>query len=215
MRKKNGKRKKRLRNAVIWVLGMLMLMLLWVAYIQWRMCVVAASPPPEHADAGIVLGAALRNGRPSPALRERLDQALKLYREGRFDHWIVSGGRDYPSAKYTEAQGMKLYLLEQGVPDASIIEENDARSTYENLQYSKRIMESRGWSRAVIVTHAYHGARALDIARFVGYSRPAVSTVRSEVLWMPWHRGRETLAFTKWTLDKLTMTWTAGSRSAP
>lgn len=157
----------------------------------------------EKADVGIVLGAALWDGEPSPALRERLDHALELYREGWFDAFILTGGYDYVGAKLTEAEGMRNYLVERGVPEEDILLENAARSTYENLVFSQNIMASRGWSKAVIITHTYHGARALDIARFLGYEDPVVSVTDSKVMNMAWHMARETLAYTKWQADKL------------
>ena len=63
-------------------------------------------------------------------------------------------------------------------------------------------MEQEGWKAAIIVTHTYHGARALDIAEFLDYEQPHMSVIESQVMYMPYHKARETLAFTKWTLDK-------------
>jgi hypothetical protein len=44
------------------------------------------------------------------------------------------------------------------------------------------------------------------MAKFIGFNDPYVSTTASTVMYMPWHRARETLAFTKWEMDKLLMT---------
>jgi uncharacterized SAM-binding protein YcdF (DUF218 family) len=175
----------------------------WIAYVQWRIASIEEQPFTGRAEVGIVLGAALWNGEPSPALRERLDHALKLYGEGRFDTFIVTGGYDHPGAKLSEAEGMQRYLTAKGIPEDRILMENAARSTYENLVFSRNLMGAHGYRKAVIVTHAYHGARALDIARFLKYEDPVVSAAESRVLNMAWHRARETLAFTKWQLDKL------------
>lgn len=179
----------------------------WVGYVQWFIHSVERAPIKNRGDVGIVLGAALWNGEPSPGLRERLDHALQLYREGWFDRFIVTGGYDHPGAEWTEAEGMQRYLNAQGVPHEDIVLENAARSTYENLYFSGQIMASRGWEQAIIVTHSYHGARALDIAKFLDYAEPVVSVTDSDVMNMVWHKGRETLAFTKWQLDKL-LIWT-------
>lgn len=188
-----------------WRIGLLvvLLALAWTGYVQWKIESAIRQELPISADVGIVLGAALWNDEPSPGLRERLDQALKLYRERRVPRLIVSGGLDNNRSTLTEAEGMKHYLVEQGMPEQDVVTENEARSTYENLLFSKRIMERNGWERAIIVTHHYHGARALDMARFIGMKEPHVSTTASTVMYMPWHRARETLAFTKWELDKL------------
>src|SRR5690242_8616129 len=46
----------------------------------------------QHRDAAVVLGASLWHNKPSPALRERLNRALDLYRKGNIDTFILSGG---------------------------------------------------------------------------------------------------------------------------
>ncbi|MDF2722890.1 MAG: hypothetical protein K0Q59_2565 [Paenibacillus sp.] len=178
----------------------------WVGYVQWLIHATQDRTTSEHRTAAIVLGAALWNDRPSPGLRERLDTAYQLYAAKQVDHLIVSGGLDANGATITEAEGMKRYLVERGVPDEAIVEERKATSTYENLLYSKAIMDSQGWTKPIIVTHQFHGARAADIARFVGLEDAAVALTDSQVLWMPWHNIRETLAYTKWLATKAKLT---------
>ncbi|CAM3519853.1 YdcF family protein [Marinicrinis lubricantis] len=177
--------------------------LFWTGYVQWQIHTTQDSRLEEPVDAGIVLGAALWNGVPSPALKERLDHALALYNDGSFRKFIVSGGYDVPGARYTEAEGMKNYLVEHGVPPEDVLLENQATSTYENIKLSKEIMDDHRLSTAVIITHSYHGARAKDIAQFLQFEPAIVSTTPSKVMNMAWHQFRETLAFTKWQLDKL------------
>jgi len=157
---------------------------------------------PAQADVGIVLGASLWDNKPSPGLIERLDQALSLYRSHVFGRFIVTGGLDAGGAVLTEAEGMRNYLLQQGVPADRIVVEPSATSTYENLKFSQIIMRERGWRTAVIVTHQYHGSRSLDIAEALHYERPQVSVTHSKVMNMAYHRSREVLAYTKWLLQK-------------
>lgn len=199
-------RKKRQRLRWVLRLGILGIVLLaiWTVYVQWKIQ-AAQFGETKAADVGIVLGAALWNDKPSPGLRERLDHAFALYEHGKYPRLIVSGGLDGNSSKLTEAEGMKNYLVEKGVPAESIFLENEARSTYENLLFSRKIMEQNGWRSAVIVTHHYHGARAKDIAAFIGMREADVDTADSRVMNMTWHNARETLAFTKWEVDKLLM----------
>lgn len=174
-------------------------------WLFWRITQYEPLNPVPQREAAIVLGAALWNNKPSPGLRERLDQALKLYREGRVDKLIVSGGLDRNGSTLTEAQGMRIYLVAKGVPQENIFLENRATSTYENLVYSRAVAKQRGINSYLIVTHEYHAARALDMARFIGYEDPAVSSVKSKVLNAARNQTRETLAFGKWQLDKLLM----------
>ncbi|RED60315.1 YdcF family protein [Cohnella lupini] len=158
---------------------------------------------PVSADAGIVLGATLWNNAPSPGLRERLDLGLELYRSGVFKSFIVTGGLDDNGATLTEAEGMRDYLMAQGVPESSILLDSKSTSTYENLLFARDIMESRDWHKSVIVTHDYHGSRAADIARKLDYDPVQVRVTRSKVLKMSYHETREVLAYTKWLVTKM------------
>jgi vancomycin permeability regulator SanA len=78
----------------------------WTLYIQW-MIYSAQHKELKKADIGIVLGAALWNDVPSPALRERLNAAYELHKEGYFSKIIVSGGMDHNGSTIPEAEGMK------------------------------------------------------------------------------------------------------------
>ncbi|MFC5531876.1 YdcF family protein [Cohnella yongneupensis] len=156
-----------------------------------------------RADVGIVLGASLWDEVPSPALKERLDYAIKLYDQGMFSHLIVTGGKDKPTARLSEAEGSREYLIAHGVPDEAIAMDKLSRDTYENLLYAKDIMSEQGWHSAVIVTHSYHGSRAADMARTLDYSPVQVQVTDSEVLKIHYHEAREVLAYTKWLVRKM------------
>lgn len=184
------------------VTALVIIGILWGIYVQWLIHYAEKTYSSDTRDAGIVLGAALWDDRPSPALRERLDLAVKLYQDRYFSRVIVTGGLDENGSTIPEARGMAAYLMRQGIPESDIFIEPVARSTYENLKYTRDIMDNNGWSSAYIITHTYHGARALDIAEYLGYDSPAVALTDSKVMWMPWHKMRETLAFTKWKLMK-------------
>ena len=78
---------------------------------------------------------------------------------------IVSGaqGRNEPC---TEAEGMADYLLTKGIPAERILQEREARTTAENLAYSRKLMPEG--SSVGIVTNNFHVFRALQIAREQG-----------------------------------------------
>lgn len=198
----SGKRSGRTRKCMYGLLIFVLLGFLWSVYV-WVQINKAESTLQGKADVGIILGASMWGDQPSPGLRERLEHGLKLYQEGYYPFLIVSGGLDKPGYKYTEAEGMRNYLVSKGVPEEAIILENEATSTYENLLYSQRIMKDHDWKRAIIVTHDYHGTRALEIAGTLGYDQPALSITTSTVLPMFRHKSREVLAYTKWTADRL------------
>ena len=196
------KRSNRTRKCLYGLLILFLLGLLWSVYV-WVQINKAESTLQGKADVGIILGASMWGDQPSPGLKERLEHGLKLYQEGYYPVLIVSGGLDKPGYKYTEAEGMRNYLVSKGVPEEAIILENEATSTYENLLYSQRIMKENDWKRAVIVTHDYHGTRSMEIAGTLGYDQPSLSITTSTVLPMFKHKSREVLAYTKWTADRL------------
>lgn len=177
--------------------------LLWCAYALGNINKAATTAPMQKADVGIILGMSMWGDEPSPGLKERLDYGLKLYKEGMFPQFIVSGGLDKPDLQYTEGQGMRNYLVAQGVPENAIFVENEATSTYENLLYSKEIMTREGLSSAIIITHTYHGWRSYEIADELGYMRPELGLTESTVLSMTKQKSREILAYTKWKLQQL------------
>ncbi|MDQ6418107.1 YdcF family protein [Paenibacillus sp. LHD-117] len=154
-----------------------------------------------HADAGIVLGAALWNDRPSPALKERLDYALSLYEDGIVDRLILSGGHGGLSSTISEAEGMRDYLTAKGMPEDKLLLETDSTSTYQNLVFSKRLGESEGATDFLVITHDYHAPRAAEIAAFAGFEPANVAGVKSRVLNEFYNDSREVLAYTKWKLD--------------
>jgi uncharacterized SAM-binding protein YcdF (DUF218 family) len=202
---KNSRGRRRLLLLLRTVLLLGFLGILWILYAQWQVHSVPHQTLPDKADVGIVLGASLRKDLPSPALQERLDHTLKLYREGRFTQVIVSGGLDHNGSKLTEAEGMRNYLVKQGIPVKNIWLEPEATSTYENLLFSKRIMEKQDFKSAIVITHNFHGSRSLDIAKTLEIPSVSISTTGSEALFLPYHEARETLAYMNWTLTKLEM----------
>lgn len=138
----------------------------------------AGSTSAETADAIIVLGAAQYNGKPSPALRGRLDHALVLYKRKVASIIVVTGGRQ-PGDKTTEASAGANYLLARGVPDRRIIREVQGRDTYQSLAAAARVLRKRGFSRVVLVTDGFHAARVAAIAEELGLA-PRTSPVQTK-----------------------------------
>jgi len=125
-------------------------------------------PEPGSADCIIVLGAKVRpDGEPSTALLKRLEKALECYEKGLAPVIIVCGaqGADEPC---TEAEGMKKWLVANGVPEECVIEERESRSTEENLANAKAIMQEKGMETCIVTTNAYHLTRAMWIADDTG-----------------------------------------------
>ena len=100
-----------------------------------------------RADVAVILGAAVYDDEPSPVYRERINHGITLYNEGYVDRIIVTGGAPEGS-EVSEAEVAKLYLLEQGIPEAAVLTENTSTITQENLENSRVIMEENNYETA-------------------------------------------------------------------
>jgi uncharacterized SAM-binding protein YcdF (DUF218 family) len=153
-------------------------------------------------DAVIVLGTGSRGERVTRLLAYRLDKAAEYCEKSPKALIVVSGGQGAGEA-ITEALAMERYLLQRGVPQERIIKEEASTSTYENLVFSKAILDNR-FSRpykTVIVTNAFHMYRAGFLAKRVGVD---AARYHAGMLWrsVPVNYSRECLAVLK--------TWVAG-----
>lgn len=99
----------------------------------------------------IVLGCPTQDdGSPAACQVDRADLAVQLRDAGFANDIIVSGAA--VQNQYVEAETLQALLLERGVPDAAIWPEPKAEHTDENLYYSTKIMETQGWTAAVVLS---------------------------------------------------------------
>ncbi|MBQ4370566.1 MAG: YdcF family protein [Oscillospiraceae bacterium] len=136
--------------------------------------VIAAHYEPEkNKDFLIILGCGLKkDGTPSPLLRGRIDRALDFYKRqkeetGKSLTFVTSGGQG-PDEVISESASMKRYLLEHGVPEEQIIEEDRSADTFENMKFSKeKIWEKDPQAKIAFSTTNYHVFRSGLFARRV------------------------------------------------
>ena len=134
--------------------------------------VVRYEPEPDK-DYIIILGCGVRkDGTPSPLLRGRIDRALRFAEKqealtGKAPLFATSGGRG-PDEPVSESASMKRYLLEQGVPESRILEEDRSASTYENMKFSwEKIRAVDPNGKVAFSTTNYHVFRSGLYARRV------------------------------------------------
>lgn len=121
----------------------------------------------KNADAVIVLGAQVKETGPSTILKYRLDVAKEYLDENPDAVCIVSGYRG-KTEPFSEAKGMKDYLVKQGISAERVVMEDKSKNSSKNLEYSKKLLPSEDAS-VVLVTNNTHMYRALAIARKKGY----------------------------------------------
>ena len=109
----------------------------------------------QSADLILVLGAAEYRGRPSPALRARLDHALELYQR-KFAPLILTTGGAGGDPVFTEGGVGRSYLIGHGVPPEAIVIENEGETTVESTAMTAEIMRRMSLHSVIVVSDGYH-----------------------------------------------------------
>ena len=172
--------------------------------------IVTRYEPEPDKDYMIILGCGIRkDGTPSPLLKGRVDRALEFTRKqkeqtGKELTFVTSGGKG-PDEVISESASMKRYLMEKGVSEDHIIEEDASASTFENMKFSKeKIMETGVPGKIAFSTTNYHVFRSGLYARrvkmrAVGIGAPTKwyfwpnASVREFVGLLTEHRGKQFL----------------------
>ncbi len=147
------------------------------------------SRPTEDATV-IVLGAGLRGERPSRILRERLEATAEYLEMHPQAVCIVSGGQGGDEV-CTEASVMRKYLLDKGIADERIYVEDKSTSTFENIEFSQKVIENEGLnSQIAVVTQEFHQYRAQQFAKAAGFTEIGAVTAHTpwELLGSYWIR---------------------------
>ncbi len=156
---------KTLKKILISLLIMIIIGLLIILGINFyvknntKQSIVSINKLNKDYDAILVLGAGLRNGKPSPVLKDRLDTAYEVYESGASNKIIVSG--DHGTKTYDEVNVMKDYLINKGVPSENIFMDHAGFSTYDSIYRAKEIFQAK---KIVIVTQEFHLYRSLYVA---------------------------------------------------
>ncbi len=150
----------------------------------------------------IVLGAqVLPDGTPNVQLSWRLDKALEAWKAHPAP--IVVCGAQGHDEPLPEAEAMRKYLADRGVPEDEILMDSASFNTKQNLKNAKELLSTREVSRPLIVTSDYHVPRAMAIARTVGLDAMGLGSPCKPDYWLKNH-AREALAWCKfWAVEVL------------
>ena len=165
-----------------------------------------------NADAIVVLGGGLTGesrygiGGDFNQAADRLWRAADLYRAGKAPIIVLSGGKSIEGG-IPEAQMMAKKLKGLGLTEAAWIEEPESRSTRENGQFTRALLEGSGVKHILLVTSANHMRRALAVFTAQGFVVTAAATDHQLPLlvgplpgWLPTHDrlARSTRAIHEW-----------------
>lgn len=141
----------------------------------------------EQVDYVVVLGAKVREDGPSVSLQNRIDAAYEYLTAHPDAIAVVTGGQgaDEPMS---EAQCMYDHLVAMGIASDRVWMEDKATSTWENLQFSLKLIEEKTGKRPTkigLLSSEYHLFRAKLFADACGVEAagiPAHTTRLSQMI---------------------------------
>jgi vancomycin permeability regulator SanA len=119
------------------------------------------------APVALILGAEVyADGRPSPALTNRLDVGIELLRLGRVRTLLMSGGNGT-----FEIGAMRAYAISHGVAAEAILLDASGERTLASCQQARDAFQAR---RLIVVSQEEHRARAVYTCRRIGIDADGV-----------------------------------------
>ena len=115
-----------------------------------------------HKRVAVLLGTNPRtkSGNMNWFYKHRIDAAVALYKQGKFDRLLISG--DNSLKTYSEPDEMKADLVAAGIPDSVIYLDFAGFSTYDSMVRAKKVF---GLSEFIVISQDFHNQRAVYIAR--------------------------------------------------
>lgn len=135
------------------------------------------------AEVIVVFGGVMETGDasyPYPGLTDAADRAwhaARLYQAGKAPRILLSGGLSSNRRDgLTEAELMRLFLRDLGIPDEAMILETQSTNTRENALYCATILRNADWSSVILVTSAMHMPRSWRSFKQAGIEAIPVGT---------------------------------------
>ena len=160
------------------VLGLCLALVLGWGGVAWQIASFAEEESSASADAAIVLGAAAWGNRPSPVYRERINEAISLYKQQRV-RWIIFTGGSKVAGFPSEAQVGREFAASKGVPLTAMLSDTESRSTWQNLEQAKLLMSQNKLKTALLVSDPLHLRRAASMAADLGLQTQPAPTQSS------------------------------------
>ena len=156
----------------------------------------------DKADYTIVLGAGIRGETLTVTLKQRVDTAIEYANSNdEFGYIVVTGGQG-PGESITEAEAMKRYLESNGIDAKKVIKEEHATDTYENLQYSKEIIEKHSGKsienlNIKVITSGFHLLRSKMLCEKLDFGNVTYCASPIWSIFIPTYYIREFIGFYK------------------
>ena len=154
------------------VIGAILILVMSFLIIQGLILIEGRKEDKLEVDYVIVPGARLYGEIPSPSLMERLITTLEYAQEYKEPKIIVTGGQG-SGETIPEAEAMKKFLVQKGIPESRIVKEDKSTSTFENIKFSRDIIETideREDIKILVVTSDFHILRTKMLAKRLGFT---------------------------------------------
>jgi uncharacterized SAM-binding protein YcdF (DUF218 family) len=168
-------RKTRRRLVRVGAIALLGYLLLFKTPLIWLLAApLKIAELPQKADAIIVFaGGVGESGEAGQGYEERVEHAVNLYKEGYAPYLIFSSGYVY---RFREPEVMKILATSLSIPSNAIILEEKATNTYENVKFTKEILEENGWNSVLLISSPYHMCRASLVFRKIAKDIKVIHT---------------------------------------
>jgi len=156
----------------------------------------------DKADYTIVLGAGIRGETMTVTLKQRVDAAIEYANLNENYGYIVVTGGQGPGESITEAEAMKRHLVKNRIEDKRVLKEEHATDTYENLEFSKEIIEKHSGKKIEelnikVITSGFHLLRSRMLCNELGYKNVTYCASPIWAIFIPTYYIREFIGFYK------------------
>ena len=152
----------------------------------------ARAKPAYDKDYIIILGCSIdKRGGLLPLLKGRVNRAIRFAWEqeietGKPMKYVPSGGQG-PNEIMSEGSAMELYLMTRGAEDYEILPEKRSANTWQNMCFSKEIIDSvQPGAKVAFATTNYHILRSGILARKAGLDAEGIA---GDTKWYFWPNG--------------------------
>ena len=119
---------------------------------------------PSDYRVAVVFGAKVQaNGQPTRFLKDRLDAAIRLYKEDQVDVILLSGEKLHEN--FNEIDVMEKYSLDRGVKIEDTYLDGAGLDTYSTIYRTKNIYQ---FDKVILISQSYHLKRALFLGKVFG-----------------------------------------------
>lgn len=133
----------------------------------------------------VIHGCGLSHGEDvTPLLKGRIEKAVEVYEKTNKKAFFIPSGGKGSDEKISEAEAIKNYLLAKNIPENKIELEDKSTTTYENLKFTKELLDKKGQEYScILVTNDYHTLRTAIYSKKLKLNAQVVGSKTARYYW--------------------------------